>query len=58
VDAEPAVLKRFLFFRKTLDPAPGCREDAIVVVGHDDAKPRIHQYVRDEYKREILPEYQ
>jgi hypothetical protein len=34
VNAEPAVLERFLFSRKALDPASGCRQDAIILVSH------------------------
>jgi hypothetical protein len=37
MNAEPAVLKRFLLFRKALDTASHRRQDAVVVFGHNDA---------------------
>jgi hypothetical protein len=54
VDTEPAVLKRLLLFGKALNPAAGCLQNAIVVVGHDKANPRVIQYVHDEHKKEIF----
>jgi hypothetical protein len=54
MDTEPAVLERFLLFGKALNPAPGCRQNAIVVIGHDKVNPRIIQFVRDEDKKEIF----
>jgi hypothetical protein len=55
VNAEPAVLERFLFSRKALDPASGCRQDAIIVISHCEITSR-DPYGRDENKKEIFPE--
>jgi hypothetical protein len=54
VDAEPAVLERFLLLRKALDFTLLCRQDAIVFVAHGDTDPRMIQYVQDENKKEIF----
>jgi hypothetical protein len=54
VDAETAVLGRFLFIRKTLYLAFGHRQDAIIIIGHDYSDTRVHQYMQDEHKKGIF----